>query len=260
MINEHNEHNELDEHDEVDAVDAVDAVDEADAVDAVDEADAADARRGDSPRLPAIDLGALIVADLDRRRREKRRHFLPALLLVVLFVGGSLAIIGVRPDLLSQPSWQLALQLALWVLCFLVFPAIGLGLLFPRRTTRVLLAVIAIAASVFAAVGQGLSDLASLSDHLAGEHGFGCGVVLILAGVIILAIGLISGAFVQRRRPAAVYWITAGVTLAALNTVTWHCPATGLAHVLPGHLGAATLLLVLASVIAVIAHLRQRDR
>ncbi|MEZ4454306.1 MAG: hypothetical protein R3B09_32940 [Nannocystaceae bacterium] len=209
-----------------------------------------------------LDAHALITGDLARQRRARRRHFVPALLLVLLVVGAALAITGVRGDLLHQPPWQLALQIALWGLCLLVFPAIGLGLLFPGRGARFALAVAAVFVTVAAAIGQeaGALDFASFGHHLAGEHGFGCGVVLILAGVIILAIGLISGAFVQRRRPAAVYWITAGVTLAALNTVTWHCPATGLAHVLPGHLGAATLLLVLASVIAVIAHLRQRDR
>ncbi|MCA9660823.1 MAG: hypothetical protein KC486_20945 [Myxococcales bacterium] len=211
----------------------------------------------DTGAASAIDVSALIVGDLERRRRDKRRHFLPALLLVVLFVGGSLAFIGVRADLLDQPLWQLALQLLLWILCFLIFPAIGLGLLFPRRTTRVLLAVTAVATTVVAAVGQGLSDLASLSDHLAGEHGLGCGAYMIGAGMVLLAIGYLSGAFVQRRRPAAVFWITAGVALASLNLVTWHCPATGLAHLLPGHLGGAAILLILASVVASIAHLRE---
>ena len=209
-----------------------------------------------------LDAHALITGDLAQQRRARRRHFLPALLLVVLVVGASLAISGVRSDLFHQPPWQLGLQIGLWILCLLIFPAIGLGLLFPGRVARVLLAVAGVVATVAAAIGQDtrLFDLAGVRQHLSGEHGLGCGLVLIGAGVVILGIGLVSGAFVQRRRPAAVYWITAGVALAALNTVTWHCPATGLSHVLPGHLGAATVLLLLASVIAVVAHLRQRDR
>lgn len=208
-----------------------------------------------------LDAHALISGDLARQRRAKRRHFLPALLLVVLVVGASLAISGVRGDLLHQPPWQLGLQISLWILCLLIFPAIGLGLLFPGRAARVLLAVAGVVATIAAALGQDarLFD-AGVRHHLSGDHGLGCGLVLIGAGVIIFGIGLVSGAFVQRRRPAAVYWITAGVALAALNTVTWHCPATGLSHILPGHLGAAAVLLLLASVIAVVAHLRQRDR
>lgn len=209
---------------------------------------------------PRLDVDALIQGDLARSQRARRRHFLPALLLTLLVCGGLLAITGVRGDLLDQPPWQLLLQISLWLLCFLIFPAIGLGLIFPSRGARVLLAVGGVLATVAAAIGQpGIHDLEGLRRHLEGEHGLGCGVVLLAAGGVILAIGVLSGAFVQRRRPAAVYWITAGVTLAALNTVTWHCPATGLAHVLPGHLGGALVLLALASVIALVAHVRGQE-
>ncbi len=207
---------------------------------------------------PRIDINALIVGDLERKQVAKRRHFLPALLLVLLFVGGSLAVLGVRADLFDQPPWQLALQLLLWLLCFLVFPAIGLGLFFPKRSTRFSLALLAVVATIAAAAGQGLSTIADLSHHLNGEHGLGCVWFMLTAGLIILAIGYLSGAFIQRRRPSAVYWITAGVALASLNMVTWHCPATGLAHVLPSHLGGAVLLLLFASVIALFAHFRQK--
>ncbi len=207
---------------------------------------------------PRIDVNALIIGDLQNRQRERRRHFLPALLLAALFVGGSLAIFGIRSDLLDQPPWQLALQLLLWVLCFLVFPAIGLGLIFPKKTTRLLLTLLAVVATVAAAAGQGLAGFTDLARHLSGEHGLGCVGLMLAAGLIIFVIGILSGAFAQRRRPSTVYWITAGVALASLNLVTWHCPATGLAHVLPGHLGGAALLLLLASAVALVAHLRQR--
>lgn len=207
---------------------------------------------------PRIDINALIIGDLKRKQVAKRRHFLPALLLVLLFVGGSLAVLGVRADLFAQPPWQLALQFLLWLLCFLIFPAIGLGLVFPKRSTRFSLALLAVVATIAAAAGQGLSTIADLSHHLTGEHGLGCVWFMLGAGLIILAIGYVSGAFVQRRRPSAVYWITAGVALASLNMVTWHCPATGLAHVLPGHLGGAALLLLFASAVALFAHFRQR--
>ena len=207
---------------------------------------------------PRIDINALIVGDLERKQVAKRRHFLPALLLVLVFVGGSLAVVGVRADLFAQPPWQLALQFVLWLLCFLVFPAIGLGLFFPKRSTRFSLALLAVLATIAAAAGQGLSTVSDLSHHLTGEHGLGCVWFMLAAGLIILAIGYLSGAFIQRRRPSAVYWITAGVTLASLNMVTWHCPVTGLAHVLPGHLGGAALLLLFASAVALFAHFRQR--
>lgn len=207
---------------------------------------------------PRIDVSALIIGDLRSRQRERRRHFLPALLLAVLFVGGSLAVFGVRADLLDQPPWQLALQLLLWVLCFLVFPAIGLGLIFPRKGARLGLTLLAVIATIVAAAGQGLAGFTDLARHLTGEHGLGCVGLMMAAGLIILVIGVLSGAFSQRRRPSTVYWITAGVTLASLNLVTWHCPATGLAHVLPGHLGGAALLLLLASAVALVAHVRQR--
>jgi len=208
---------------------------------------------------PRIDVSALILGDLDNKQRERRRHFLPALLLAVLFVGGLLAIFGVRADLLDQPPWQLLLQIVLWLLCFLVFPAIGLGLIFPRQTTRFVIILLAVIATVVAAVGQGLAGVGDLAHHLTGEHGLGCVGVMLMVGLMILVIGSLSGAFVQRRRPSAVFWITAGIALASLNLVTWHCPATGLAHVLPGHLGGAVLLLLLASAVALVAHLRQRD-
>jgi hypothetical protein len=77
-------------------------------------------------------------------------------------------------------------------------------------------------------------------------------------GVLLLGLGFISGAFVQRRRASSVFWVAAGLSLAALNVATWHCPITGLLHVVPGHLGGAALLLVLAAVVGMWAHRRAR--
>ncbi len=90
-----------------------------------------------------------------------------------------------------------------------------------------------------------------------GVHIDSCLVMLVIFGIGLLALGLFSGAFVQRRRPSAIYWVAAGVTLAALSTVTWHCPKTGAEHVMPNHLGGALALMLLACVVGFVAHRRR---
>ena len=75
----------------------------------------------------------------------------------------------------------------------------------------------------------------------------------LLVGVLLLGVGFISGAFVQRKRFGAVFWVASGVALVALNIVTWHCPGTGIFHVLPNHMGAAVGLLVLATAAGLVA-------
>jgi hypothetical protein len=201
-----------------------------------------------------LDARALIEGDLDQLQRERRRHFVPALLLAAVALGSFIVIGGVRPDLLSQPPWQLLIQVALWALCLVVFPAIGLGLMFPGRVVRVLLAVGAVLLTFAATLGWP-SDLVPNHDRFSFD---GCMMMLTLFGVGLLGLGLFSGAFVQRRRTSAVYWIAAGVALAALNTVTWHCPNTGAAHVMPNHIGGAVVMMVLASVVGFVVHRRRR--
>jgi hypothetical protein len=193
----------------------------------------------------------LICADLEAQRRRKRAHFVPALLLAGIVVVGTIVAFGARPDLLEQPPGQLALQVVLWVACLFVFPAIGVGLLFPGRLTRIVLAVGAVAMTVVATTGWPFAD-PDLIAHTHGSFG-GCVSLTLGMGLLLLGIGFVSGAFVQRRRLSAVFWVGAGLSLMALNLVTWHCPQSGLLHVLPSHVGAAGVLLVVAVVVGIVA-------
>jgi drug/metabolite transporter (DMT)-like permease len=201
-----------------------------------------------------IDAAKLIGADLDRQQRRRRRHFIPALAIVVLAVGAAMLMMGLRPDLLEQPWWQLALQCVLWLLCLIVFPAIGLGLLFPSRGTRLGLAAGAVGLTVLATLGVPESAGFEPDEH----GGLGCSLMITLYATVVLLMGLLSGAFVQRRKTAAVYWIAAGIALTGLTAITWQCPVTGASHILPSHLGVAAGLMIAVSLIGVIVH-RRRD-
>jgi hypothetical protein len=199
-----------------------------------------------------INARELIEDDLTQLQKERRRHFAPALILAVLALGGFFLIRGARPDLLNQPPWQLAVQIGLWGLCLVVFPAIGLGLLFPNRSTRVALAIGGVALTIAATLGW---PFGLVPNH--GLHFGGCMVWLLTFGFVLVTLGLFSGAFVQRRANTAIYWVAAGVALAALNTVTWHCPMTGAEHVMASHLGGAIAVLVFACAAGFIAHRRR---
>ncbi len=203
-----------------------------------------------------LDVAALIVADLESSQQKRRRHFLPALAIVVLALCGGMVVIGMRPDLLAQPWWQLAIQCVLWVLCLIVFPAIGLGLLFPTRGARVGLAVGAVGLTLLATLGfdQTAADIAEAHSH----DRWWCAKMITIYAVMVLLMGLLSGAFVQRRRASAVYWIAAGISLTALNAITWQCPVTGAAHVLPSHLAMAAVLMIATSLVGVWAHRKPR--
>ena len=194
-----------------------------------------------------------ICQSLSQEQKQKRAHFLPALMLAAIIVIGTLVTMSVRPDLMRQPPAQLAVQMLLWVICLVIMPAIGVGLLFPGRRTRILLALAAVAAAVAASTGW------PLAPHVDGGDGVDrCLAVVMGAGALLLGIGFLSGAFIQRRRMTSVFWVAAGLTLAALNLVTWHCPQSGLMHVLPSHLGGATLLLAVAIGVGMLAHRRER--
>lgn len=193
-----------------------------------------------------------IMQDLRKQQRVRRAHFLPALLLAAILAIGVLVSTKVRPDLLEQPPAQLALQGALWIMCLLVLPAVGVGLLFPGRWGRVGLATGAILLAAAASTGWPLADL-----HHGAEAGRdGCMMIVIGTGVMLVLIGALSGAFVQRRGVGGVFWVAAGLALVGLNVVTWHCPASGLMHVLPGHLGGAALLMGLAVAVGVLSRRR----
>jgi hypothetical protein len=210
-------------------------------------------------RLSALDL---ITSDLDQAQKKRRQHYLPALGIAALVVVATMAIMGTRPDLLDQAPAQLALLAGLWVLCLIVFPAIGVGLLFVSRPIRIGLAALAIAGSFAAITGWPLgghefaaTEAGGINPLLTPCFGVGFG-----AGVLVLGVGLLSGAFSQRRRFTAVYWIASGLALMSLNVSTWHCPATGLGHVLPNHLGAAAVLLGLAVVAGIVSRRRAPAR
>ncbi|MCA9709735.1 MAG: hypothetical protein KDK70_28105 [Myxococcales bacterium] len=194
-----------------------------------------------------------IVADLERGQRIRRAHFLPALLIATVVVVGVLVSMKLRPDLLEQPPEQLAIQIGLWVVCLLVMPAVGVGLMFPRRWVRVALATGAILLAAAASTGWPFVDV----HH--GEGGVDqCLTMVMMTGGLLVLIGFLSGAFVQRRGVSGVFWVAAGLSLVALNVVTWHCPNSGLMHVLPSHMGGAFLLMALAVVVGVLS--RRQDR
>lgn len=203
-----------------------------------------------------IDAAKLILADLEQQKQRRRRHFLPALAIVVLAVGGAMLVMGLRPDLLEQPWWQLLLQCVLWLLCLIVFPAIGLGLLFPSRGVRIGLAAGAVGLTVLATLGLPSPAMFAPDDH----GGLGCSVMITIYATVVLLMGLLSGAFVQRRKAAAVYWIAAGVALTGLTAITWQCPVTGASHILPRHLGVAAGLMIATSIVGVLMRRRHDER
>lgn len=209
--------------------------------------------------MTQLDVRQLIAGDLRAQRRERARHYRLALLLVVMASAGLLMGTGVRPDLLSQPPIQLALQLLTWVLAFVALPAVGLGLWFPGPRIRVALAVTAAAVAALVAAGPGLMDM---SDGT-GTSGHGlrldfCVQLTLGSGALTVLACAASGAFAQRRRPTAALWLAGAVALIAVDTAAWHCPWTDLGHTLPSHLGAGALLLALAGVVGVWLHRHQR--
>ncbi|MGH1346898.1 MAG: hypothetical protein ACRBN8_35345 [Nannocystales bacterium] len=208
-----------------------------------------------SKRRPPSALEA-ISAELGQEQQERRAHFQPALLLSLVVVIAPLVVFGVRPDLLQLPPERLAVQVLLWILCLLVFPALGVGVFFVGRGVRYALALTAIALTVVASTGWPFSS-APVADHSHAMAPLGCLSVTLITGVAMLGIGVISGAFVQRRRVSAVFWVAAGLSLVALNVVTWHCPASGMLHIVPLHLGGAAALLALAAVVG--WFVRRRD-
>ena len=77
-------------------------------------------------------------------------------------------------------------------------------------------------------------------------------------GLVVLTIGVLSGAFAARRRATSALWVSGGLSLMALDAIVWHCPSDDPGHNLFSHLGAAALLMLLASVAGLLVHRRQR--
>lgn len=206
-----------------------------------------------------VDAEALIRGDLRGLRRGRARHFWPAFGLGLLFIGGFLTLAGLRPDLWLQPGWQIAAQLAVWLLCLVALPAVGVGLWFPGRAMKLALAVAAVSAALVAAFGPALLDMFPGAGPLGQGPRFDrCVASTFGSGVPLIALAVLSGAFAQRRRPGGGLWVAGGLALMALVAVTWHCPSNDLGHNLFSHFGPAGLLLVLGAVAGVMAHRRQR--
>lgn len=207
----------------------------------------------------SLDAVGLIVADLHANRQARVRHFMPALVLSLLLVGGFLVLEGLRPDLWRQPVGQLGAQLAVWLLCLVALPAVGLGLWFPARSLRIMLVVAAIGAAAGAALGPDLwAMFIGGSVPGQGPRLDYCINATVGAGFVLLALGVLSGAFAARRRASSALWVSGGMTLMALDATVWHCPSADPGHNLYSHLGAALLLMLLASVAGLIVHHRQR--
>ncbi|MEM6994550.1 MAG: hypothetical protein AAF721_28810 [Myxococcota bacterium] len=205
--------------------------------------------------MKSKDAYKAILQDLQKTQATRRKHFGPALMLVAIVVVGFFVVTRTRPDLFDQPPAMLALQVVLWGLCLLAMPAIGVGLVFPSRGGRLAIVLLAVFCAMAATTGW------PIPGHLShgGHGGFDrCLTVVLGTGALLLGVGFLSGAFVQRRRVTAVFWVAAGLTLAALNVVTWHCPESGLMHVLPSHVGGAAMLLGVAVVVGIVTHRRAR--
>ncbi len=187
------------------------------------------------------DVFDAIGADLSAGVQEKRRHFLPAVIGAISLIFALIAMAGIREDFVAMPMWrQLALGVS-WLICGLLFPAVGVGLWFPGRTTRVVLAISGVVIPLCAVVGWPIGGAA---PHQAAS----CGMALVALGTGLVGIGALSGAFAQRRAANSTAWVAAGLTLAALATTSWICPVDHGEHLAWGHLvpGLAFAALALA--------------
>lgn len=209
--------------------------------------------------MTAIDARRLITGDLAADRRARGHHFRAAAVLAATAPVVALVLTGARPDLLAQPPWLLGLQALVWTLALFALPALGLGLWFPGRAARVVLGLLAAAAAIVVAAGPAPLDMSYEPVH---DHGLvyrvGCALLTLGTGALVLAVCAVSGAFAVRRRRTAALWLAAAIALIGVDTTTWHCPITGLDHTLPAHLGAGVLMLLVAGLIGVAVHRRQR--
>jgi hypothetical protein len=203
----------------------------------------------------SIEAAKLIVADLESRLRDRRRRFIPPLFIIMLALVGATFMVGLRPDLLAQPWWQLASQSALWFLCLIVFPAVGLGLVFWRRGVRAALAIVAVVLAILATLGVPSPQAHDVFSR--SEFAGSCALMIAVYAALVLVLGLINGAFVQRHETSAVVWISAGASLMGLVAITWQCPTTTAAHIASSHLAVAVVAMFITSVSGIVVHRRR---
>ncbi len=192
-----------------------------------------------------------IGADLRAGTREKRRHFVPAIVGAVSLILAILAMTGIRGDFIEMPMWRQIALAASWVVCGVLFPAVGVGLWFPSPGTRTALAVTGIAIPLTAVLGWPMG-----SDP--PEQALSCGLALVALGTALVGVGALSGAFAQRRSASSTTWVAAGLTLAALATTSWICPVDHGGHLAWGHLLPALGFAALALALGRRLHRRQR--
>jgi len=192
-----------------------------------------------------------IGADLSAGTREKRRHFLPALVGAISLIFALVAMAGIRQDFLEMPMWRQVALGASWIVCGLLFPAVGVGLWFPPRRTRIALAIAGVAIPLAAVIGW---PIGAEPPHDAAP----CGIALVALGTGLVGVGALSGAFAQRRAAASTTWVAAGLTLAALATTSWICPVDHGGHLAWGHLLPALMFAALALALGRRLHRRAR--
>lgn len=197
------------------------------------------------------DVLEAIGADLSANTREKRRHFLPAIVGVLSLIFAVLAMAGIREDFIEMPMWRQLALAASWIICGLLFPAVGVGLWFPGRRTRIALAIAGIAVPLAAVVGWPMGTDPAVDPT-------SCGMALVALGTGLVGVGALSGAFAQRRAAVSTTWVAAGLTLAALATTSWICPVDHGGHLAWGHLIPGLIFAGLALAVGRRLHRRAR--
>lgn len=197
------------------------------------------------------DVLRAIEADLDAAAAQKRRHFLPALIGAISLITALVAMAGVREDFGGMPLWRQTALGGSWVVCGLLFPAVGVGLWFPRRGARIGLVAAGIALPLAAVVGWPLG-------HEEAHAAAPCGIALLVLGAGLVGIGALSGAFAQRRSVGSSAWVATGLTLAALATTSWVCPVDEGDHLTWGHLVPGLVFAAIAVGLGRWLHERQR--
>ncbi len=197
------------------------------------------------------DVFDVIGADLSAAVSEKRRHFVPATIGAISLIVALVAMAGIREDFLEMPIWRQGALGMSWVICGLLFPAVGVGLWFPRRGTRIALATAGLLLPLCAVVGW---PLGHDDPHPVGP----CGMALVVLGAGLVGIGALSGAFAQRRSAKSTTWVAAGLTLAAVATTSWICPVDEAGHLVWGHLVPGLAFVVVAMALGRWLHARAR--